>query len=436
MANKTEKPAEAQNQPAAQPSSDKKLKNVRYRQTMPSMPSRPKDTEAQTRKIVLWGSLITLLLVVLLIGAALLQMFVLEPNRAVASVGGQNITVSQLQKAMRMNLNSSYNQYSNMQNAVVQLQQQSQSDQTSGFLLQLYQQQMQQVAAQISNDAVASNSLDTLINDQLIRQEAKKRGITVSADEVQKEMESDFGYYAVPLTPYPTYTPAPAVNGTPVPTTEPQAQPTSVSQADYQTKYESAVKYFDGVGLGVAGLRDSYEVKLLGQKLQTELGKDVPTTAQHYLFDYLRFDAEADAQKALAQLSSGASFSNVISATNAITQPAVIGSGASQETWMSKFEVGSQYGEDVLPALDAATINKPTGIVTSTLGGFHIFLVKGREVRPLNASELQTQQQKPFTDWITKAQSDTAIVNRIEAPTKFLPAEVKTFIKNFQAQTQ
>lgn len=436
MANKTEKPAEAQNQPAVQPSSDKKLKNVRYRQTLPSMPTRPKDTEAQTRKIVLWGSFITLLLVVLLVGAAVLQIFVLEPNRAVASVGGQNITVSQLQKAMRMNLNSSYNQYSNMQNAVVQLQQQSQNDETSGFLLQLYQQQMQQVGAQITTDAVASGALDSLINEQLIRQEAKKRGITVSADEVQKELESVFGYYPVPLTPFPTSTPAPVVAGaTPAPTTEPQAQPTSVSQADYQTKYESAVKYFDSLGLGVDGLRGSYEVKLLSQKLQDALGKDVPTSAPAYQFDYLSFNAEADAQKALEQLNSGAAFSQLISATNAITQPAVIGNGASLD-WTSKYEVSSQFGAEILPALDAAALNKPTGIVTSTLGGFNIFLVKGRDTRPLSASELQTQQQKPYTDWITKAQSDTAIVSRLEAPTKFIPAEVKTFITNFQAQTQ
>lgn len=436
MANKTEKPSDGQNTTPAQNSADKKLRSVRYRQTMPTMPTRPKDTEAQTRKIVLWGSLITLVLVALLVAAAVLQIFVFEPNRAVASVGGQNITVSALQKQMRLGLNSSYNQYSNMQNAIVQLQQQAQGDETSGFLLQLYQQQMQQVGAQISNDAVASNALDVLINDQLIRQEAKKRGLSVTADEVQKELESDFGYYAVPLTPVPTATPAPAVNGTPAPTAEPQPQPTSVSQADFQTKYESAVKYYDGVGLGAAGLRESYEVKLLQQKLQDALGKDVPDTAQHYQMDYLRFNAEEDAKKALAQLNSGAKFIDVISATNAITQPAVIGSGASFDTWMSKFEAASQFGDDILPALDAATLNKPTGVVTSTLGGFYIFLVNGRQVQKLAENELQTQRQKPFTDWITKAQSDTAIVQKLEAPTKFLPAELKNFIANFQAQTQ
>lgn len=430
MANKTEKPAEAQTTP------DKKLKNVRYRQTLPTMPTRPKDTEAQTRKIVVIGSLVTLTLVVLLVAAALLQMFVFEPNRAVASVGGQNITVSQLQKQMKLSANSLYNQYSNMANAVAQFQQQSQNDETSGFLLQLYQQQLQQVSAQITNDGIASGSLDNLINDQLIHQEAKKRGISATADEVTAELQKDFGYYTVPLTPYPTYTPQPVVaNATPMPTTAPQVQPTSVSQADYQTKLDSAVKYFDGVGLGEAGLRATYETRLLSQKLQDAMGKDVPDTAQHYLLDYITFNAEADAKSALDKLGKGAIFSDVISATNAITQPAGIGNGASLD-WISKFEVASQFGEDVVSKLDAAALNKPTDIITSSLGGFNIFLVKGRESRKLSDSELQTQRQKPYTDWLTKAQSDPAIVNRIETPTKFLPADVKSFITNFQAQAQ
>lgn len=422
--------------PQTAPPVEKKLKNVRYRQTMPEFPEPPRDTEAARRKIVIYGTLVTFALVFALVALAVLQVAVLEPRRAVANVGGEDVTVSALQSQMRLNLASSSSQYNQLLNQIAQLQSGSETDQqTASFLAQIYQQQAQQVAARISVDGVSQAALDTLINDLLIRQEARKRGLSVTAQQAQQELERDFGYFTVPLTPFPTPTPAPVTPGaTPGPTAEPRLQPTSVPEAQYRQQLDSAVQFFTRVGLGEEGLRKSYELRLLETALREELGKGVPTTAPHYAFDYVRFNNEEDAKKAVERLGARSiTFDALISETNEITQPTVIGSGGALD-WTSKSSVTDQFGDEIVTALDAAALNAPTGVVTSTFGGFHVFLVKGRETRLLSESELTQERQKPYDAWLAAAQEDPALVKRLETPSKFLPNDLRQAIVAFEQQ--
>ena len=130
---------------------------------------------------------------------------------------------------------------------------------------------------------------------------------------------------------------------------------------------------------------------------------------------------------------SSIAFDALISETNAITQPTVIGSGGSQD-WTSKTSVAEQFGDEIVAALDTAGLNAPTGVVTSTFGGFHIFLPKGRETRPLSESELQQEQQKPYDEWLAAAQQDATLVKRIEPPARFMPNDLRQAILQFEQQ--
>ena len=80
-------------------------------------------------------------------------------------------------------------------NRCKQIQQQSaQGDQSGSFLLQFYQQQLQQLASQTTADSIAQQTLDDMITDKLVRQEATKRGLTISADDVEKERRGKSGF--------------------------------------------------------------------------------------------------------------------------------------------------------------------------------------------------------------------------------------------------
>ncbi|MCL5994475.1 MAG: hypothetical protein M1546_00275, partial [Chloroflexi bacterium] len=125
--------------------------------------------ERRTRKYVVIGSIVVAFLVLLLVAAAALQILVFEPNQAVATVGGETITVQQVQARERLEWEELGYNYSQLAQQVQQLQQSN--DESSSFLVQFYQQQLQQVIANASVEQVSRTALDALVDDLLIRQE-------------------------------------------------------------------------------------------------------------------------------------------------------------------------------------------------------------------------------------------------------------------------
>ncbi len=405
--------------------------------------------ERRIRKTVVIGVLAVTVLVSLLIVAFVIQEYVVNPGRAVATVGGQPITVSQVQSRMRIELAQATFNYSQVIQQIQAAQQQN-AEGSNDFLIQFYQQQLQQIASSIDTAQIANAALDSLIEDQLIRQEAQRRGIVVSPEEVQEEIERQNGFYRATLTPFPTYTPAPTPTPSPTPTdtaglTEtavitpveaptlaPPAQPTSISQADLDQIRQRGREFYVSMGYPESEFERVYESSLIAQRLQEAIGSEVPTRTMHYQFSYIRFNTVESATEGLQQLTSGAmTFDMLISQTNAITQPAVVGSGGVRD-WHSATAVEQEFGVDVLSALDTATLNQPSPIVTSSLGGAYLLLPTGREIRDRTEDELRTAQQQAYNDWLRNAQNDPAQVQRLIDPATIVPATLRTQIDQFR----
>jgi hypothetical protein len=415
------------------------------------------ERERRVRKYVVIGSIVVTFVVLALIAAAALQILVWEPNQAVATVNGQGISVREVQARERLEFaNVSYN-YSSLAQQVQQLQ--KSNDPNNGFLAQFYQQQLQQLASQATVDQIGRNALDALITDQLVRQETQRRGITVSQDEVQQEMEKSLGYYRSTLTPFPTYTPitpeptltptvtpvtathpltatkpiTPVGTSTPEPTATPRLQPTSISQADLQQGRQRGEQFYTSLGYSAQDFERVYETSLLTKKLQDVMAKETPTQTQHYKFDYVRFNEVATATQYAKLVASGQiSFALMITQANTITQPVPIGLGAERD-WTSKDTVSSQFGDEVVAALQSAPLNKPTSVITSqATGGFYILLPLGREIRPLSESDLQQAQQKAYTDWLAAAKADPNKVQHLLDPVAIMPSDLNNNITQFQ----
>jgi hypothetical protein len=428
------------------------------------------ERERRTRKIVVIGSIVVAVLVLLLIGAFVYQQLVYEPNRAAATVGGKPITVSQLQARQKLQFANLQYSYSQLASQVQQLQSQS-SGQDTSFLLQYYQQQLQQMGAQASTDQVARSALQALIDEKLIRQEAARRNISVTQQEVEREFQYSVGYYSPTLTPFPTYTPftpapteKPAATATPaatvapatgaltttkaltatgpltptptegpLPTATPRLQPTSITQAQLEQDLQNGQQYYKSVGFPASDFMSVYETSLLTKKLQDAMASETPTMTQHYKFDYVRFNEAATATQYLNLLSTGKiTFDEMITQSNTITQPVPIGLGA-HDDWTSKDSVVNQYGPEVQAALESLPLNKPSGVITSPLtGAYFIVLPRGREVRALSESDLTTVQQKQYSGWLTAARADTKNVQNLVDPLSVMSASLKNSITTFQ----
>lgn len=410
------------------------------------------ERERRLRRFIILGSILVGVVTLALVVAALLQMLVLEPQRAIATAGDQPVTVSQLQKRMRYDQSQVVSQYNRLAQNIAQLQ--SSNDPSNQFMLQIAQQQLQSLGQQGSAEAIAQTAMSNLIDERLIRQEAQKRGITVTADEVTAELERSFGLYRQTLTPFPTYTPEPpatataipatvtgtvtatiasTVTITPLPSATPRLQPTSVAEADFKLLYDRSLESYKTIGFTDADIRMLVENNLYQQRLEKLLADEVPTQTMHYKFDYVRFNSDVDAGKAMDELTrKEITFPALISRTNAITLPQPIGNGGSVD-WMPANLVEQQYGREIADAMAVKALNAPAGPFTSTLGGVYVLLPLGREVRPLNESDLEQARQQAFTDWLNKARNDATLVIKHAEPTTVIPPDVRSAATNFLA---
>lgn len=405
--------------------------------------------EQRIRKYVIIGSIGVAVAVLLLIAAAVLQVQVFEPNRTVATVHGTPITAAQVRSRMRLEFTDITYNYNQLAQQVQELK--SSSDESSAFLVQFYEQQLQQVAARGTVDQVSQTALSTLVDELLIRNEAARRNIVVTSEDVQLDVETSLGYYRSTLTPFPTNTPftpvptatpltvtaelTPAATAQPFVTATPRLQPTSISQAELEQSRDRGMEFYKTLGFPDTQFDRAYESSLIARKLQEAIGAEVPKQAQHYKFDYIRFNTVATATEYLDLLRAGAlTFQAAITQVNAITLPLPIGQGFSRD-WSSKATVENQFGNEVLAALESLPLNQPGGVITSALtGGFFVLLPQGREMRDLSPDDLTAAQQKAYQDWLTAARADTNIVKREVEPYTVMPSDLRRNIESFQQQ--
>ena len=151
--------------------------------------AREQRERLQTRFILI-GTAIVIFLVIVLIGYGVLDQNVFQPNRTIAKVDGSSIPLKEL-KANVMYRNISY------------LQNYQQIAQYFGEDASFRQQYQNAI------DNLATSVQEALVEDRLIRQEAARRHITVSKQEVDKAMQDQLGYYP-DGTPTVAPTPSPA----------------------------------------------------------------------------------------------------------------------------------------------------------------------------------------------------------------------------------
>ncbi len=181
--------------------------------------------ETQQSRIILFTFIGIMTAVVLLLVYGYLDIKVFQLQRPVAKVGDTEIIAKQFEARVRLQrqqLLGQYNQYS----------------QYAQFGLDVTS-QLQQIESSLSSPlSLGESVLDQMINEELIRQEAIKRGITVSEAELNETTQGAFGYYPSG-SPTPSVTPtqfnmtdAPAeafeiLTKTPIPSSTPEITATS-----------------------------------------------------------------------------------------------------------------------------------------------------------------------------------------------------------------
>ncbi len=163
------------------------------------------------------GVAIVLTSVLLILGWGLYDQYVLRPQKPVATVSGVPIRLDTYQALVRYRRWDYRNHLNRLENQKRQL------GEDQAYLLQYVDQQIRLARSELMNLPMVV--LDELIDDQLVRQECQRRGITVSPDAVQVRLEEQFGYLRNPPTPMPTpVTATVTITVTPTPTAAPMTR--------------------------------------------------------------------------------------------------------------------------------------------------------------------------------------------------------------------
>lgn len=393
------------------------------------------ERERQQVALVRLIAIIGIVIVVLLLGYGYLKINVLAAREPVAEVNGVKITTADWQERVRF---ARVNLYNQLQTLAFYQQ----------FGMDVSQQQNQIMSSLQLPEVLGQQVLDEMVDEVLIRQEAERRGITVSAEEVDKMVQEAFNFFpngtATPtITPtelvvenptlsaeqlqlYPaTQTPTPFLTSTPAATSTPDASvtatatftaapptPTFVPQAatatstpytleGFQEQYEKSLTTFKTYNISEETLRSAYEMELLRTKLQDDLAKDLPHTDTNVLLRHILVPDEPTAQLLYDQLQKGEDFAKL--AADFSTDPGSATTGGYYD-WAP----ASNY----VPEFRDAALTQEIGVIgppVKTDYGYHIIQVIGRQEVPITDSQFEQKKQTNFTDWLTATRESADI---------------------------
>jgi hypothetical protein len=382
--------------------------------------------EKQQTRLILYTFFGILGAVILLLVYGWLDATYLKLNKAVAKVGEAKITVSDFEPRVRLQRQNFINQF-------IQYQQYQQ------FGLDVSS-QLQSIQFQLDNpETIGENVINVLIDEEIIRQEAAKRGITASEEEINEALQNAFGYFpnGIP-TPLPTGTsfatpelPADALkiltptlpststpeatattaDETPQPTTIPatstplatptvattplpSATPTPYTEDQFNKRISDVNKNLTQIGFDEAFFRNFFEIQILEKKLREQVITDIPAMATQVRARHILVADEQVARDIIKRLQSGEDFAELAITLSTDTASAVQGGDLG---WFGK-------GQMVADFETAAFALEKSGDITiepvKSSFGYHIIqLVAKREI-PMSPDQIQQEQTAKFRTWL------------------------------------
>ncbi|MGH2522445.1 MAG: peptidylprolyl isomerase [Anaerolineales bacterium] len=384
--------------------------------------------ERRQEQYIRIGVAVIAVIVLGLLGFGLVDQAVIQPRQPVARVNGAAISTAEFQKMVRYQRFQLLSQYAQFAQAAELFGSDPQTQ-------QYFQGQQQQIVSQLTDSqSLGQQAINTLVEDRLIRQEAARRGITVSAEEVEAKIRELFEFFpngtptptltpspfptdvpptvdptrAAQWTPTPTLTPTatftPTATPTPGPTDTPRPTATAYTLEGYNqlvTTYTTNLK--TQANLAEADFRYFIESELYRDKLIAAFGAEAPLIedqvhARHILVSSSDTDTEEQKTAARAKIDEVAAKLKAGEDWTAL---------AAQYSEDSSAQTGGDLGwhghDYFVQEFSDAAFNLSVGATSDpvkTQFGWHIIQVLGREERSLTPAQLEDKRQQAFQTWL------------------------------------
>ena len=366
------------------------------------------DKDRRTRQALVLGTAAILGLVVLILGWGVYDQYVRLPSKPVATVGDRAIRLDTYQKLIQYRRWDYRNYLDRLEG---QKQQYSAGGEEQAFMVQYIDQQIVQVQQQFLS--LPSAVLDELIDDQIARQEATTRGITVNPEDVEAELEKQFGYDRNPPTSVPTpITSTLPITVTPTPTTAPMTLEEFTQQTEEWFQYLS-----ESASASEADFRFLLESSVYRDRVSEALGAEAPITGEQVRARHILVATREEAEQLLQRLASGEAF-EALAAELSLDESNKNEGG--DLGWFGEGQMVPEF-EEVAFSLQPSE----TSGAVETQFGFHIIRVEERDANhPLEESALSQAQNQYVEDWFEQRRASPDVVRSFDST--MVPTEVPT----------
>lgn len=368
-------------------------------------------------------------IILLVVAVAIVNEMILMPNRSVATVNGQPVTLRDWQNRV---------EYERAQRIMTLESQVEAFNGDIGLVQQFSGQAIMELMSE-NAEAVGESVLDRLIQTEVMRQAAEERGLLPTEADVDERIAESFNYFGgasptstpdptATVEPTPSITPIPAEGEEapleavptlePLPTNEPPPTPTPVSEESFQQEFGQILTDFKDLGVDEETYRSVVRDSIIAERLMDALAEEqgLPTEDVKASIFFLAFSDETEAAQAMDDITAG-DFLNVwntirsqsLDATADQTSTAT----ASEVLWRTQDEYAASFGDAAATAIFEMPLDTPSVMFTITGSDgqplYIIVQVSGREMRELSESELDARKQDLLLSFV-----DEQMANNVE----------------------
>jgi parvulin-like peptidyl-prolyl isomerase len=383
-------------------------------------------------------------LILLVVAIAVINEYVVVPNRPVAVVNGETISLRDWQDRVR---------YERTQRIVFL---ENQYDAFGGDVGIIQQFAGQTIMELFNAEDLGQTTLNLMIQEVAARQAADARGITITDADVEQQLAERFNYFggeSPPPSPTPTQTIVPTPSVTPIaseavtetvtgptptvgPTNTPRPSPTPVSAEAYRQELNEFLGQFRPYGISEAQYREIVRAQLYQQRLADRLAEeqDLPTTGEHISLYLIIFETEEDANEGAALIAE----EGYLSVWNTIRSlppdpDAESTAFATELVWYTREDLVNTIGPDLANAAFDLPLNTPSDILLEQFDpesfSYLILQVSGREERPLSEQALNTARQQYLAAFLDSYMRDVEITDHWRGRTPPQPALDPKFLQ-------